>query len=415
MKFSMGDQRALVLASVIAIRDNTFYYAFCKVCYCKIYPAHGSKERTSFQCRKCGCHYATSEVNYRYRLHLSVSDRGYTSDVTIFGKCLEPVFGIPASDLQRMMAHISQQDHGVQSKDVLYKAVEECLIGSVYLFGFKSNVSTERSASQKQYHSPVRLEAIVKDDRGGINEFADKTAIVAYQMVRLDGQRSDATVFSALNQLLLDSGNSIKTTHLVGGDMDSRERSSSADFINVMDGDGESGYLTKENITITMAAVKRLSASDSLSSLQSLWGQSLLGFDESLECKLSLETTNGMNMTTDDSTTSSDNKTKKPQQRCTNINAPRSSGIYATDGLQVDVTNTDTNFDCDIKVDPDIDVDNEMLGEFSDTGIGDSSSSDYHSDNDSHLLLQLPGHAGKSSTFSEASPDNNGHSSAGSH
>lgn len=54
-----------------------------------------------FNCLKCDCTGEAEEAGYRYRLSLKVADTNDLFDITVFGSCLDPFFGITAGNLQR--------------------------------------------------------------------------------------------------------------------------------------------------------------------------------------------------------------------------------------------------------------------------------------------------------------------------
>lgn len=54
-----------------------------------------------FNCLKCGCTGEAEEASYRYRLSLKIADTNDLFDITVFGSCLDPFFGVTAGNLQR--------------------------------------------------------------------------------------------------------------------------------------------------------------------------------------------------------------------------------------------------------------------------------------------------------------------------
>ncbi|XP_020331198.2 uncharacterized protein ddias isoform X2 [Oncorhynchus kisutch] len=81
-------------------------------------------------------------LDYRYRLALRVTRDNTIFGVTVFGSCLNPLFGAPATDLHRLVEESSGpvgsegQRSGCRSR-LLVKAVEDCFIGRHFVFGIK--------------------------------------------------------------------------------------------------------------------------------------------------------------------------------------------------------------------------------------------------------------------------------------
>lgn len=62
------------------------------------------------RCFKCGYSCTADLVEYRYRLSLKVARDGCIFGLTVFGTCLNPFFGVDASDLQRLAPQIAFKD-----------------------------------------------------------------------------------------------------------------------------------------------------------------------------------------------------------------------------------------------------------------------------------------------------------------
>ena len=56
-----------------------------------------------FSCTKCHQEYRAEDVNYRYRICVVASDATQTSEITVFGSCLDQFFGCSATDFYRFV------------------------------------------------------------------------------------------------------------------------------------------------------------------------------------------------------------------------------------------------------------------------------------------------------------------------
>lgn len=54
-----------------------------------------------FNCLKCGYTGEAEDASYRYRLSLKIADTNDLFDITVFGSCLDPFFGVTAENLKR--------------------------------------------------------------------------------------------------------------------------------------------------------------------------------------------------------------------------------------------------------------------------------------------------------------------------
>nr|XP_006824042.1 PREDICTED: dentin sialophosphoprotein-like [Saccoglossus kowalevskii] len=271
----MNEDRLLILATVVTVKDNKFYYAYCKMCYSKISPLSEGKG-SSYRCYKCGCYYSDHDRCDRYRLHLRISHYGYLSDITVFGECLQPIFGISATQLRKMLS-TSTLCSSNTNKEVLFRAVEKCLIGSMFYFGLKT-ASVEQSTSQQKSNSPVRLEQIIQQN----NSNDRKTMpLVAYLMRRCH-MKDSMTVFDCITDIKTD----IKATV---SKINSYEDENVTQPVNVSMATSVSSVEDiDEKFSIGIATASP-SISDSASSLLSLWDQSAPECIMGLDCKLSFE------------------------------------------------------------------------------------------------------------------------------
>ncbi|KFV65949.1 Nitric oxide-inducible gene protein, partial [Dryobates pubescens] len=133
----MNSVRGLLAASVISIQDSCFVYPACQKCSSRLI-----LDARRFHCLKCGCTGEAKDASYRYRLSLKIADTDDLFDITVFGSCLEPFFGVTAEKLQRCIQDFNQLS-GETNTDappgVLVQAVETCFIGKRFLFGVKGS------------------------------------------------------------------------------------------------------------------------------------------------------------------------------------------------------------------------------------------------------------------------------------
>ncbi|KAG9332995.1 hypothetical protein JZ751_013950 [Albula glossodonta] len=128
---------SVISCSVLSLRDSCFMYPSCQNCVSRLQKKQSDPR---CWCPKCGFSWEVKHVNYRYRLSLNVKRNCDIFGVTVFGSCLNPYFGVPASCLQRLCdeskikAGDSQDgyEHGL-----LIKAVQDSFIGRRFEFGIK--------------------------------------------------------------------------------------------------------------------------------------------------------------------------------------------------------------------------------------------------------------------------------------
>uniref|UniRef100_A0A8C9G5J3 Replication factor A C-terminal domain-containing protein n=1 Tax=Pavo cristatus TaxID=9049 RepID=A0A8C9G5J3_PAVCR len=90
----MSSARRLLAASVISIQNSCFTYPACQSCLSRLI-----LDSRRFNCLKCGCTGEAEEASYRYRLSLKIADTNDLFDITVFGSCLDPFFGVTAGNL----------------------------------------------------------------------------------------------------------------------------------------------------------------------------------------------------------------------------------------------------------------------------------------------------------------------------
>uniref|UniRef100_A0A8B9ISN2 Replication factor A C-terminal domain-containing protein n=1 Tax=Amazona collaria TaxID=241587 RepID=A0A8B9ISN2_9PSIT len=131
----MNSVRGLFAASVISIQNSCFIYPACQNCFSRLI-----LDSRRFNCPKCGCTGEAKDAGYRYRLSLKIADTNDLFDITVFGSCLDPFFGVTAENLQRYIQDFNQlsgETNTDASQAALVQAVETCFIGKRFIFGVK--------------------------------------------------------------------------------------------------------------------------------------------------------------------------------------------------------------------------------------------------------------------------------------
>ncbi|NXX85580.1 DDIAS protein, partial [Urocolius indicus] len=129
----MNSVRRLLAASVISVQNSCFIYPACQKCFSRLIV-----DSQRFHCLKCGCRGEAEDAHYRYRLSLRVADTRDLFDITVFGSCLDPFFGVTAANLHRCIRDLNQLSGETErdaSPGVLIQAVETCFIGKRFIFG----------------------------------------------------------------------------------------------------------------------------------------------------------------------------------------------------------------------------------------------------------------------------------------
>uniref|UniRef100_A0A663LK40 DNA damage induced apoptosis suppressor n=1 Tax=Athene cunicularia TaxID=194338 RepID=A0A663LK40_ATHCN len=131
----MSSVRGLLAASVTSVQNSCFIYPACKACFSRLI-----LDSRRFNCLKCGYTGEAKDASYRYRLSLKIADTNDLFDITVFGSCLDPFFGVTAENLQRCIQDFNQlsgETHRDASPGELVQAVETCFIGKRFIFGVK--------------------------------------------------------------------------------------------------------------------------------------------------------------------------------------------------------------------------------------------------------------------------------------
>ncbi|NXJ59026.1 DDIAS protein, partial [Rostratula benghalensis] len=129
----MNSVRGLLAASVISVQNSCFIYPACQKCFSRLV-----LDSRRYNCLKCGCTGEAKDARHRYRLSLKIADTNDLFDITVFGSCLDPFFGVTAENLQRYIQDLNQLSGETDidaSPEVLVQAVETCFIGKRFIFG----------------------------------------------------------------------------------------------------------------------------------------------------------------------------------------------------------------------------------------------------------------------------------------
>lgn len=155
-----------------------------------------------------------------------------------------------------------------EDRCILYHAVEKCLIGSMYLFGLKT-VSLEKSDSQRQFNSPMRLEGIIEQSK-----LCKNAHLVAYAMKKCSVQ-DNSTVLDYMT--LADEENPFKEEDSVS--MGTRTPPTQNSSIAL-----RPDYPLEAEVTSHFPTIM-----ESPTSFLSQWGRSLPERSFGVDCRLSFE------------------------------------------------------------------------------------------------------------------------------
>lgn len=122
---------------MLSLQDSCVFYPSCKGCFSRI--GVEQQDTTRYRCYRCGYRCLKEQVDYRYRLSLSVTRDGRIFGVTVFGSTLNPFFGIHANELQRLVENLDGSVEPSTRFRLLRKAVEDCFIGRHFIFGLRAN------------------------------------------------------------------------------------------------------------------------------------------------------------------------------------------------------------------------------------------------------------------------------------
>ncbi|XP_070990952.1 large ribosomal subunit protein uL23 [Oncorhynchus clarkii lewisi] len=91
----MSVRRALVDCVVLSLQDSCVLYPCCRGCFSRMQQTDTARWHCSRSCYSC----LEPHLDYRYRLALRVTRDNTIFGVTVFGSCLNSLFGAPATDL----------------------------------------------------------------------------------------------------------------------------------------------------------------------------------------------------------------------------------------------------------------------------------------------------------------------------
>ncbi|XP_018103336.1 DNA damage-induced apoptosis suppressor protein [Xenopus laevis] len=129
----MNGNRRFLRASVLSILGSSCTYPACQHCFTRLIRA-----ANRFQCPRCGS--GSKEAKQRYKLCLKVAEWSQLYIVTVFGSCLDKIFGTSASSLQRHLQGSIETRSNLASdgaQELLNQAVEQFFVGRNFLFGVK--------------------------------------------------------------------------------------------------------------------------------------------------------------------------------------------------------------------------------------------------------------------------------------
>eukprot|EP00079_Xenopus_tropicalis_P013521 XP_002942126.2 PREDICTED: DNA damage-induced apoptosis suppressor protein [Xenopus tropicalis] len=129
----MNGKRRFLRASVLSVLGSSCTYPACQHCFTRLIRA-----ANRFECPRCGSQ--SKEAKQRYKLCLKVAEWSQLYIITVFGSCLDKIFGTSASALQRQLQCSVQTWSNLASdraQELLNQAVEQCFVGRNFLFGVK--------------------------------------------------------------------------------------------------------------------------------------------------------------------------------------------------------------------------------------------------------------------------------------
>uniref|UniRef100_A0A8C3THY8 Replication factor A C-terminal domain-containing protein n=1 Tax=Catharus ustulatus TaxID=91951 RepID=A0A8C3THY8_CATUS len=170
----MNSVQGLLAASVISIQNSCFVYPACQNCFSRLV-----LDSRRFSCLKCGCTGEAKDASYRYRLSLKIADTNDLFDITVFGSCLDPFFGVT----------LSGETNTESSTRALVQAVETCFIGKRFIFGVKVTFNGGHSAASSVLQKCSRINRSTRN-------------LVACQIFLPNAALTGFTVISYLDRLL---------------------------------------------------------------------------------------------------------------------------------------------------------------------------------------------------------------------
>ncbi|CAM9582792.1 unnamed protein product [Bubo scandiacus] len=178
----MSSVRGLLAASVTSVQNSCFIYPACQKCFSRLI-----LDSRRFNCLKCGYTGEAKDASYRYRLSLKIADTNDLFDITVFGSCLDPFFGVTAENLKRCIQDFNQlsgETHIDASPAELVQAVETCFIGKRFIFGVKgcSREDGGRSAASSVLQNCSRINRSTKT-LTACQIFLPNTAVTGFTVI----------------------------------------------------------------------------------------------------------------------------------------------------------------------------------------------------------------------------------------
>ncbi|XP_073425283.1 DNA damage-induced apoptosis suppressor protein [Dendrobates tinctorius] len=174
----MNGRRRFLLGTVLSVQNGSFIYPACQNCCSRLILTS-----CRYECHKCGSAY--EDAIHRYKLCVKVSEENRLHLITIFGKCLEKIFGASADCLHRHLQASSQRSEDLDpdtAQDLFFQAAERCLIGRSFIFAVKIPGNLGRSNSLSYTNMQGNM--------------------VACQIILLHEDLMSCTILSYFNQLV---------------------------------------------------------------------------------------------------------------------------------------------------------------------------------------------------------------------
>ncbi|BFZ24168.1 hypothetical protein BsWGS_27207 [Bradybaena similaris] len=199
-----GMGRVLLDATVTDVGLGPFVYPACGQCYSKL-EFIKLRDCQLHQCQNCGRTYSSGQVQFRYRLCLTVTDGTTLSNLTIFGGVLNSFFGFSATEFHNRVISSAEHKYGPSYGNIIQVAVEQAFVGQRLLFGLKTSYSnsTQKHSNHINKHSAISLRDICQSS----NTSSQKTTgrhfpdLIAVQIMPLNNSSFSATVVECLQHL----------------------------------------------------------------------------------------------------------------------------------------------------------------------------------------------------------------------
>uniref|UniRef100_A0A8C5M2W9 Replication factor A C-terminal domain-containing protein n=2 Tax=Leptobrachium leishanense TaxID=445787 RepID=A0A8C5M2W9_9ANUR len=154
--FMNGIHRFLI-ATVLSVQDSSFTYAACHNCFSRVICS-----ARRYECPRCG--YTSKEPIHRYKVSLKVADGRQLYIITVFGRCLDQVFGTSAPALLRRIQDVMKMPSELRrdgAQELLFQALQYCFIGRSFLFGVKVPAGDRDSSRRLSFQgSPQHMIAL---------------------------------------------------------------------------------------------------------------------------------------------------------------------------------------------------------------------------------------------------------------